>query len=297
MTVETGAVYDLGYEPYHGERLGKKGAMLTIWGDGNRRVMGIRRKSRRKIMPWLLVAFALVPAIVFVGIAFVIPAGAAGEFDLTTANSNFFQLGGTIAMLFTALAAPELLVPDRKDGVLSMLSSRPLTSNDYLAARFASNITVVGAFLLIPQLLLFIGQAGTDPAGLVQGLQNAAPTIPKILAVTVIYVIAYVPLGFMIASLVSRKSIAVSVFLAIIIGLTAFSNAIVRNSVLPGGRWTALLAPVNTADAANNWLFGTTNNDSLLAVADIHPLIGVASLAVIGFIAVVVSAMKYRRLM
>jgi ABC-2 type transport system permease protein len=297
MTTEQGAVYDLGYEPYHGERLGKKGARRTIWADGNRRVLGLRRKARRKIMPWLLVAMALLPAIVFVGIAFVVPADISGEFNLADANSNFFQIGGTIVMLFTALAAPELLIPDRRDGVLSMLSSRPLTSTDYLAARFASNITVVGGFLLIPQLLIFIGQAGTDPDGLVQGIINAAPTIPRILAVTAIYVIAYVPLGFMIASLVNRKSIAASVFLAVIIGLTAFSEAIVRNSVLPGGRWVALLAPINTANAANGWIFGSTNNQSLLAVADIHPLMGIGALVVIGSLAVTFSVRRYQRLM
>jgi ABC-2 type transport system permease protein len=297
MTSEQGAVYDLGYEPYRGERRGRRGASLTVWADGNRRVLGIRRKARRKVMPWLLIAIALLPAIVFVGIAFIVPAGVTNEFELTGVNANMFQLGGTIAMLFTALAAPELLIPDRKDGVLSMLSSRPLTSNDYLAARFASNITVVGGFLLVPQLLIFIGQAGTDPDGLLQGLINAAPTVPRILAVTAIYVIAYVPLGFMIASLVKRKSIAASVFLAVIIGLTAFGEAVVRNSVIPGGRWVALLAPINTADAANIWIFGSENNESLLAAADIHPLMGIAALVVIGSVAVMFSMRRYRGLM
>ena len=297
MTTEQGAVYDLGYEPYHGERRGRKGARLTIWADGNRRVLGLRRKARRKVMPWLLIAIALLPAIVSVGIAFIVPAGVSNEFNLADANASFFQLGGTIVMLFTALAAPELLIPDRRYGVLSMLSSRPLTSSDYLAARFASNITVVGGFLLIPQILLFIGQAGTDPDGLVQGIINSAPTIPKILAVTAIYITAFVPLGFMISSLVQRKSIAASVFLAVIIGLTAFAEAIVRNSVLPGGRWMALLAPINTADAANNWVFGSINNDSLLAAADIHPALGIAALVVIGSAAVMVSVWQYRRLM
>jgi hypothetical protein len=101
----------------------------------------------------------------------------------------------------------------------------------------------------------------------------------------------------MISSLVKRKSIAASVFLAVIIGLTAFAEAIVRNSALPGGRWMALLAPINTADAANNWVFGSINNDSLLAAADIHPALGIAALVVIGSAAVMVSVWQYRRLM
>ncbi len=297
MTTDHGAVYDLGYEPYDGERHGRRGARITVWADGTRRVLGIRRKARRKILPWILVAMALIPAIVSVGLAFVIPADLAGDFQLVGSNAGFFQLGGTITMLFTALAAPELLIPDRRDGVLSMLSSRPLTSNDYLAARFLGALTVVGGFLLLPQVLLFVGQAGTDPDGLIQGFINAAPTVPKILAAAVIYALAYVPLGFMIATLVKRKAIAAGVYLATIIGPTAFAEAIVRNSVAPGGRWVALLAPINTADAANHWVFGTVNNDSLLAIADIHPAVGLGALTIVGVAATIVSVKRYRGLM
>ena len=297
MTTERGAVYDLGYEPYVGERRGGAGARRTVWADGMRRVLGLRRKAKRKIMPWLLVAFALLPAIATVGISFILPAYVASDLALSSANVDFFQLGGTMVMLFTALAAPELLIPDRRDGVLSMLSSRPLTSNGYLAARFAALTTVVGGFLLLPQILLFIGQAGTDPDGLVSGIVHAAPTIPKILAVSVVYIIAFVPLGFAVASLVNRKSIAAGVFLAMMIGMSAFSEAIVRSSALPGGRWLALLAPVNTADAANRWIFGSVNNDSLLAVARIHPLWGIVGIVVIGIAAVALAAQRYRRLL
>ena len=297
MTTEQGAVYDLGYEPYEGERRGRRGARVTVWADGFRRVLGIRRKARRKIMPWILVTIAVIPAIVSVGIAFFIPPGVANEFDLAAANSNFFLLGGTITMLFTALSAPELLIPDRRDGVLSMLSSRPLTSNDYLASRFAAALTVVGGFLLLPQIVLFIGQAGTDPDGIVNGIVNAAPTVPKIIAVAGIYAMAFVPLGFVIASLVNRKSIAASIYLAVIIGLTGFAEAIVRNAVFPGGRWVALVAPINTADAANNWVFGTVNDESLLGAADIHPAIGIIALIIFGTAAAALSVRRYRGLM
>ncbi len=292
-----GAVYDLGYQPFEGERRGRKGAWITVWADGLRRILGIRRKARRKIMPWLLVAIALIPSIIGVGVAFILPAPVAEGVDLASQNADFFALGGTITMLFTALAAPELLIPDRRDGVLSMLSSRPLTSTDYLTARFVSLLTVVGAFLLLPQAVLFIGQIATDPEGLVKGVVNASDTLPKILLVAAIYVIAYVPLGFAVASLSNRKAIAASVYLAGMIALTAFAEVIVRNAVFNGARWFALISPINTADAANLAVFGKSASGSLLDTAGIGPLIGVVALIVFALAAATIAVRRYRGLM
>lgn len=297
MTDPTGAVYDLGYEPFEGERSGRKGARKAVYFDGIRRVLGLRRKARRKIMPWSLLFIALIPPIVAVGIGFFIPAGSADGIDLASQNADFFTLAGTITMLFTALSAPELLIPDRKDGVLSMLASRPLTAVDYLGVRAASLASVVGLFMIAPQILLFFGQAGTDSDGLVKGMINAADSLPKILAVTAVYAIAYVPLGFVIASLSNRKSIATASYLAVMIALSAFAEAIVRGSNIPGGRWVALLAPINTADAANVWIFGGSNPESLLAAADIHPAFGIVALVVFGSALSMFALHRYRRLM
>jgi len=297
MTDPIGAVYDLGYEPFEGQRTGRAGARKTLYADGIRRVLGLRRKARRKVMPWALLFIAIVPPIVAVGISFVIPPGAADTIDLAGQNSEFFTLAGTITMLFTALAAPELLIPDRKDGVLSMLSSRPLTTADYLGTRLASLVTIVGVFMIIPQLVLFLGQAGTDPEGLFKGLINAADTLPRIVAVAAVYTVAYVPLGFVIAGLSNRKSIATASYLAIMIALTAFAEALVRGSNITGSRWAALLAPINTADAANVWIFGGSNPESLLAAADIHPAFGVLALVVAGSALSMFALNRYRKLM
>jgi ABC-2 type transport system permease protein len=293
----TGAVYDLGYTPYEGERRGRRGARGAVFADGIRRVLGLRRKARKKILPWTLLAIAVLPPIAYVGISFFLPADVGNTFTGNTQHSQFFSLGGTIAMLFTALAAPELLIPDRKDGVLSMLSSRPLTSNDYLATRFASLVTIVGAFLLVPQLVLYIGQAATNPDGILRGLIDGADALPRVLAVAAIYTLAFVPIGFVVASLSNRKAVATSVYLAVMIGLTAFGEAIVQNATFAGGRWVALLAPINTADAANAWIFGVANSESLLADADIHPSLAVVALVVIAVAGTTFSVVRYRRLM
>lgn len=294
---ETGAVYDLGYTPYDGERRGRRGARRTVFADGVRRVLGIRRKGRRKILPWLLLSIAVIPPIAFVGISFFIPIDVEEAFNTSQQHAQFFQLGGTIAMLFVALAAPELLIPDRRDGVLSMLSSRPMTSDDYLAARFASLIAIVGGFLLIPQFVLYVGQAAVNDDGLLQGLIDGAPNLPRILFVAAIYTTAFVPLGFLIASLSNRKAIASSVYVATMIALSGFADGIVRNTTFTGGRFVALLAPLDTADAANNWVFGISSPDSLLDAANISPVWGIVSLVALGAVATSISVVRYRRLM
>lgn len=297
MTDQTGAVYDLGYTPYEGERRGRAGARRTIFWDGVRRVLGIRRKARKKVLPWLLVGIASIPAVVFVGIAFFVPGQIADSTPGPLAHAQFFGLGGTMVLLFTALSAPELLIPDRKDGVLSMLSSRPLTSGDYIATRFASLVAIILGFLLVPQLLLFIGQASTHRDGLFAGIVDSADVLPKIVVVAGIYTLAYVPLGFVVAGLAKRKAIASSIYLAGIFGLIALAELIVRNSTFAGGRWFALLSPVNTADASNFWVFGASNPDSLLQFADINPSIGLLALVAVGALAVSFSVIRYRRLL
>ena len=68
MSDRTGAVFDLGYKPYTGDRLGRAGAIRAIIADGVRRVLGLRRKARKKVYPWSMVGLAIVPAAVFGGL-------------------------------------------------------------------------------------------------------------------------------------------------------------------------------------------------------------------------------------
>ena len=67
-----GEVFDLGYTPHEGERRGRRGAITTTYRDGLNRVFGIHRRARKKIFPWILVVFAILPAVVFVGFAFLL---------------------------------------------------------------------------------------------------------------------------------------------------------------------------------------------------------------------------------
>ena len=54
-----GMVYDLGYAPHEGPRLGRRAAVRAMFVDGTRRALGLRRKPATKVLPWALIAILL----------------------------------------------------------------------------------------------------------------------------------------------------------------------------------------------------------------------------------------------
>ena len=153
MTATGGAVYDRGYRPYDGVRLGRSGARRALYRSGIRRALGLRRSWRQKLLPWLLLVVVTIPAIVNVGFVYLTR-------DSPLEDVEFFTFRdyvgvSTALLLFVALTAPDLICPDRQYRMLSLILSRPLTGLDYLAAKVGAIFTVVFAFGYVPQLVLF----------------------------------------------------------------------------------------------------------------------------------------------
>ena len=138
-------IYDRGYRSYEGPRLGPPGARRAILKDGVRRVLGLGRKARMKIFPWLLISIGLAVAAGLIGAHWLIGDLAESVGDgLVPSYGEMFDIYGWIALLFIALAGPQLLIPDRSRGVLSVYFSRPLTVDGYLTSK-------AGAFVAVRQ--------------------------------------------------------------------------------------------------------------------------------------------------
>lgn len=237
---DRGVVYDLGYKPHDGPRLGRPAAVAATVRDGVRRVFGIRRHAKRKVLPWLLFSIALLPAVVFVGLAFLTNQIAAGEIvDTPFANAaSYFDIASTTVLLFCALAGPELLVPDRVDGVLAVYSSRPMTVLDYLGARAGALALAVGGFLIVPQLLLYVGLAAVEPGGFAANLVGEWLELVRVLAATVVYLLAYGAPALLIAVFAKRLAPATGVYLGTMFALSAAADGFAAS----GTRWAALFS-------------------------------------------------------
>jgi ABC-2 type transport system permease protein len=293
----TGVVYDLGYAPHTGERLGRRGAVKAIVKDGFRRVLGLRRKARKKIFPWLLFAIATIPAVVFVGAAFLIADFAPDVDSPFGGHAEYFIISGTMLMLFVAVAAPELLIPDREEGVLSVYSSRPLGPLDYLGAKFAALAIVAGGFLFLPQIGMYLGFAALDDRGFASALAGNADDFLNIVLGALVYLLAYSAPGALIATYARRRGPATGVYVFIMFGSTPIAAALSQSGDFTGARYGALLALAEHPIRVTNWIFDRTAFDLVTDEAGFEPWTVLAVIVGVAVVTGIVTIRRYRRLL
>jgi ABC-2 type transport system permease protein len=292
MSDRTGAVFDLGYKPYGGTRLGRAGAIKTIIKDGIRRVLGIRRKARKKVYPWSMVALAIIPAAVFVGLAFTINSFSPDAESPFGGHAEYIALTGAIVMLFVAMAAPELLIPDREEGVLAVYSSRPMTAWDYIAARAGALFAVVAGFFLIPNLLMYVGFAALDSRGLVSALIGDLDEIVKIVLAMIAYIVGYGAPALLISTYAKRTGVAAGTYLAVMFGSVAFAEAF-QQIDFTGARFGTLLALLQHPEVVREWVFDK-NPTAAPTAAGFEPWTSAVVILVVAVLSAYLMHRRYR---
>ncbi len=290
MSDQTGAVFDLGYKPYEGTRLGRSGAIRAIIKDGMRRVMGIRRKARRKVYPWTLVAFAVLPAVVFVGLAFFSEHLQPGRRKPVWRPCRVHGADRCDRDAVFALAAPELLISDREEGVLSVYSSRPMTAWDYIAARAGALFAVVASFVLFPNILMYLGFAALDADGLGSALVSNLGDMGKVILTMTAYIVGYGAPALLISTYAKRTGPAAGIYLAIMFGSAGFAEAF-QDVNFTGARYGTLLSFLQHPEVIRSWVFGQTQTAAPIN-AGFEPW---ASLLVIILVAVITVILMHRR--
>ncbi|HAS11347.1 MAG TPA: hypothetical protein DCS55_12665 [Acidimicrobiaceae bacterium] len=235
-TNPTGRVYDRGYRPYDGELGGRSAARLALFKASVRRALGIRRSWRQKLFPWVLLAIATVPAIVNVGVAYI----TRGRFEDTIEIITYREYVGvsTALLVFVGLTAPDVICPDRRNRVLPLLFSRPLTGSDYVAAKVGAVAAIVFAFGFLPQVVLFVGQMLVSDAALDYLTDNATVLwqVPLAVAVLALY---YASLAVAISSFATRRIVAAAALLIVLL-VTSVTAAIVTEGGSGSTAWAAV---------------------------------------------------------
>ncbi len=283
-----GVVFDLGYQPHDGPRLGRSGARRALFKDGLRRVLGLRRKARKKILPASLMAIAVMPALFFTAFGVI-----AGEFDATAElfdHENYFNLNGSMALIFVALAASELLIPDRMNGTMAVYASRPLTTPDYVMGRAGSLAIVVFGFLWIPHLVLFLGRAWVGSSGFGTYVVDNAAILWKTAVVSVVYFAAYTSIAFLVAAFSKRTAVAAGVFLGIVM-LSGLTEALVDAGFSIFGLGAILDHPGDVKD----WILGANTETWIPETAGFDPVMSLLVIVTLTIAAGLVVTGRYRR--
>ncbi len=293
-TQEAGAVFDLGYQPYVGERLGRSGALKAMVKDGLRRSFGIRRKARAKVYPWILASIALLPAIVFVAIAFVFSTFSADAESPFGGHAQYIGLVGTMVALFVASAAPGLLVPDREDGVLAVYSSRPVTSRDYMLGRVSALVLITSTFLIVPNLVMYFGFAALDSRGFGSALISNIDDWNKILVSTLAYVIGYGAPALLVATYAKRIGPAAGTYLAVMFLSPAFAEAF-QVLDLDFAKYGTLISLWQHPEVIRDWAFGESQGGIAMVDAGFAAWHSALIIATIAIATAYLMTRRYRR--
>lgn len=220
MTQRTGELFDLGYQHYDGPREGRARARKAVFFDGFRTTLGLGRGAGAKVLPILLFSAAMAPAVILALIASL----SEGQLDLP-GHPEYYQIVSVVLLIFAAIIAPELLCPDRRNGVLSLYLVRPLSIGDYVAARWL-------AFFAITLLLVYSGQL-VLLAGLILSASNPAEYIqdnwldlPRILGAGFLLAAFITTLPLTVAAFTDRRAIAAAFVIGIFIISTATAGAL-----------------------------------------------------------------------
>jgi len=160
-------IAERGFQRYEGRRSGVPGAIRSVARESIRATLGLGRPARHKIFPIVAVVIAYLPAVVFIGIAVLIP-GDILEPEEVADYPGYYGFIILAIVLFAALVAPEVLVSDRRNGMLAMYLSTPLSRGTYLAAKAIAVGATLALVTLGPPLLLLAGYTveGEGPDGL-----------------------------------------------------------------------------------------------------------------------------------
>ena len=259
-TTPTGTIYDRGYRHYEGPREGRWRRVRAIVVASIRRALGLKRNWKTKIIPWGLLVLAFGPVFAFIGVR-VLVGEAVGEF---LGYGRYLRIVAALLLLFAATAGPELLCPDRRQNVLALIFTRPVTRSDYLVAKVTALLLVVGLIAVVPLVVLFLGNTFTA-ASAATYLRGHLDDLGRILVAGVALTVFYSIVALAAASLTDRRALATAGLLGLFLATSALANILFFTTRFEGRRWFALLSLGGAPGRFVDWLFGDGFDQGTLA--------------------------------
>ncbi len=277
-----GVIYDLGYQRYGGQRLGRLHARRALYSYSLRGAFGIGRGGKAKILPFIILAILVVPVLVVVAVTSV-TGRAPLRYDAFVYTFNL-----PIAV-FLAAQAPELLCRDQRYRVLPLYFSRPIRRDDYSIAKLAAMASALFGLMGLPLLLLYIGILLTITHN-VAGFQHQSWEFLLGLMNVAVHAVVLGALGLAIASFTRRRALATGAVIGVYL-LASAIGAIFSNLPGRGMRYAGVIDPFELLDGFKVWALHGKAVTTLGSVTSVYGL----GTAVLLALSVSVLVLRYRK--
>jgi ABC-2 type transport system permease protein len=263
----TSTIHDIGYRHYDGPRLGRAYALRSLYVNNLRAAYGLGRPVKAKVMPFLLFAAMLLPAVGSVAaLALTKEPGALIRYS---AYAVFLQ---PLIAIFLATQAPVIASRELRFHVVPLYFSRPLGRFDYVLAKYGAFVTALFILLATPVTLLYAGALATrEPKKATPG-EPPPLKLPSIGQHTVHYLeglvgcllfaLVLAGLGLVVAAFTPRRGFGVAgviaVYLVSLTVVTIVQGIAESQSKYTVSGWAGLFTPFYLVDGVQVRLLGAS---------------------------------------
>ncbi|MFI6522388.1 ABC transporter permease [Spirillospora sp. NPDC050679] len=247
----TSAIHDIGYRHYDGRRLGRAYVLRSLYVHNLRAAFGLGRPARAKVMPFLLAAIMMLPAVGSVAAVAITK-----EPDALIRYSSYAPIMQVVIAIFLATQSPVLASRELRFHVVPLYFSRPVGHLDFVLAKLAALATALLALMALPVTLLYVG-------GLVTKVPDSRDHLLHYLGALVgcaLFALVLAAIGLVVAAFTPRRGFGVAAVIAIYMLSSAFVVIIQElaqaqtNFTLAG--WMGLATPFNLVDIVQVRLLG-----------------------------------------
>ena len=237
-----GAIHDIGYRHYDGPRLGASYIRRSLFVETLRGAYGLGRSPRSKVMPFLLLAVMVLPAVVM-GIV----TSYFGSPSLPIRYTEYVIQLQVAVTIFLGAQCPAAMSRDLRYRVASLYFSRPLSRQQYVQAKYAAMAVALFILMGLPITLLLAGALLAElPLG------DHLPDYLRAMAGAAIYAIVLAGIGLVVAALTPRRGLGVAAVVGVLLVLSGFQIAVSEMAAEFGSEtflaYTGLISPYTLVD-------------------------------------------------
>lgn len=284
-----GAIHDIGYRTYDGDRLGRGYARRTLSLETLRGAFGIGRSMRSKVAPVLLLVVISGPAVVMAFMTSYLRFA-----QLPVDYWEYLVIVQVLLTIFVAVVAPAAISRDLRFRVMSLYFSRPMVRSDYVLAKHAATATALFALMALPLTILLVGTLMAEIP-----LRSQAPDFLRALGSAALLAVLLAALGLLIAALTPRRGVGVAAIVAVLLVLTGVQPVVDEVLNQTGNEfaqtWTATMSPYPLVDGIGYGVLGAESEFDVTpeGVVEVGGFAAVYVLLVAGCLGLLV--LRYRK--